>query len=153
MEERAAKKAKPEPITCSKRIEWDSAHRLMNHEGACSSLHGHRYAAVIECEAERLDDVGRVVDFGVIKRLIGGWIDEHWDHTCIVNRDDRRLVEFMASEARSHGKRAPYLMDEPTAENMAAELLAAARRLLEPGGVFVVQVDLYETPSSWATAR
>ena len=32
------------PITCTRRIEFDAAHRVMGHEGKCKHLHGHRYA-------------------------------------------------------------------------------------------------------------
>lgn len=139
-------------ISCSKRIEWDSAHRLMNHEGACASLHGHRYAAVIHCTATELDAVGRVVDFGVIKRVLKKWIDQKWDHATILNRDDLKLIEFLVEEARTDARRKPpYIMDEPTAENMAAELLRVAQELLSTEDVKVMAVDLFETPSSWAT--
>ena len=30
-------------ITCTRRIEFDAAHRILNHESKCKMLHGHRY--------------------------------------------------------------------------------------------------------------
>ena len=30
--------------TCTRRIEFDAAHRVMEHESKCRHLHGHRYA-------------------------------------------------------------------------------------------------------------
>lgn len=137
-------------ITCSKRLEWDAAHRLLEHEGACASLHGHRYAAVIECEAKKLDDVGRVIDFSVIKREVGQWIDDHWDHACIVNKRDDRLIAFLTEEAKDQRRKLPYIMLEPTAENMAFELMVRASELLTKHGVRVVAVTVFETPTSSA---
>jgi 6-pyruvoyltetrahydropterin/6-carboxytetrahydropterin synthase len=137
-------------ITCSKRLEWDAAHRLLGHEGLCASLHGHRYAAIIECEARQLDDVGRVIDFGVIKQTVGHWIDTHWDHACILNREDDGLINFLKAEATTTNQKLPYVMSQPTAENMALELLVHAQRLLSEDDVEVVSVTVFETPTSSA---
>lgn len=136
-----------------RKLEWDAAHRVMRHESKCSTLHGHRYVAEVTCSADALDSVGRVVDFGVIKTLVGGWIDRHWDHTTILCADDRALIGFLCEEERS-GKRAPYVMkSEPTAECMAAELLAQARLLLRDFPITVDQVLVWETPGCYAVAR
>lgn len=136
--------------TCTRRLEWDSAHRVLRHESKCSTLHGHRYVAEIECEAEELDSVGRVVDFGVVKERVGTWIDENWDHTTLVNSDDEMLRRFCERDEES-GKRAPYVfMSEPTAENIARVLFALATGMLEDANVDVVRVRVYETPSCWA---
>ena len=62
-------------------------HRIPRHESKCAAFHGHRYAAELTCLAP-LDDRGRVIDFGVVKERVGGWIDENWDHTAILQRDD-----------------------------------------------------------------
>ena len=74
-------------VTCTRRLEWDAMHRIPRHESKCAAFHGHRYAAELTCLAP-LDDRGRVIDFGVVKERVGGWIDENWDHTAILQRDD-----------------------------------------------------------------
>lgn len=135
--------------TVTRRLEWDSAHRVLRHESKCGSLHGHRYVALLTCTASELDACDRVIDFGVVKDLVGGWIDLHWDHTTLVNSDDAALLAFVRSEAVEHDKRMPYLFNraEPTAETIAAELMVVAQRLLVDTGVTVASVEVFETPN------
>lgn len=138
--------------TATRRLEWDSAHRVLRHESKCATIHGHRYAAEIECTADKLDGVGRVVDFGVVKERVGAWIDTYWDHTALVNSRDDVLLEVTKRDHRMNGKRAPYVFvdAEPTAENIAARLLEVASGLLEQTGVRVTRVRVYETPNCYA---
>ena len=77
----------------TRRVEFDAAHRVMKHESKCRHLHGHRYAAEITCEG-KLDTLDRVIDFGVIKNLVGEWIDELLDHGTILNVEDTALIEL-----------------------------------------------------------
>lgn len=133
----------------TRRLEWDSAHRVMRHESKCSSLHGHRYVALVTCSAPGLDSCDRVVDFGVIKDRLGSWIDTHWDHTTLVNSEDGDLRDFVCADASENGKRQPYVFvdAEPTAETIAAELMTIAQDLLGDTGVTVCAVEVYETPN------
>ena len=57
-------------ITSSRRLEWDAIHRIPLHESKCKAFHGHRYAAEVTCVKDGLDNVGRVVDFSVIKNRL-----------------------------------------------------------------------------------
>lgn len=128
-------------------------HRIPRHESKCAAFHGHRYAAEITClltESE-LDALGRVVDFGVVKERVGGWIDTHWDHTAILMRGDPDpAVAIIAASNEAHG-RPVYWMDlPPTAETLAAELAGIAQRLLADTGVRVVRLRLWETPNGSA---
>lgn len=141
-------------ITCTRRIEWDAAHRVLRHESKCATLHGHRYVALITCEAPKLDDVGRVVDFGVVKERVGGWVDKHWDHTTLVNRHDARLLAFCLAEMEYGNKTPSVFPGEPTAENIATTLLAIATELLaDVDGLTVSKVVVFETPNCDATAE
>lgn len=142
------------PIKCDRRIEWDSAHRVTRHESKCRTLHGHRYVAILECEADALDHAGRVVDFGVMKQRVGEWIDENLDHTTIVAAHDKELEDFCIAQAAKHKHRMPFVMDEgePTAENIARLLLRVSTQLLGGSGVRVVSVRVFETPNCSATA-
>lgn len=149
------------PHTITRRLEFDAAHRLINHEGKCKNLHGHRYAAEISFEAG-LDELGRVIDYAIIKELIGGWIDNHWDHNIILHQDDPLLCrQIMQTETGRQskyfvavfGNKMPYIMKvNPTAENLSADLFYTSRLLLnEHKQVTVTSVRLYETPSCSAT--
>lgn len=142
-------------IRCGRaNIGWDAAHRVTLHESKCRTLHGHRYSATIICEAEELDAVDRVVDFGAIKAKVGTWIDEHWDHTTLVNVADQQLLAFATEQAELEGHRLPYTFPgEPTAETIAAHLFGIADYLLADDRLRVVKVTVWETPNCFATVR
>lgn len=130
--------------TCTRLLEFDAAHRLLGHESLCAHNHGHRYKVEIECSAD-LDAVGRVVDFGDVKRRVGEWVDRHLDHATLANRDDSAYIAALAAM----GEERVYLLDcNPTAENIARELLRVADQMLAP--VCVVRVRVWETPNCWA---
>lgn len=140
-------------ISITRSLEWDAAHRVLRHESKCGTLHGHRYKALLTFTAPELDACGRVIDFGVVKERVGGWIDDNWDHTTICNIADVDLVEFTRTDHHTNDKRAPYIIDgEPTAENIAQELLAIAQGLLADTGVAVTCVEVFETPNCSAKA-
>jgi 6-pyruvoyltetrahydropterin/6-carboxytetrahydropterin synthase len=155
----------------TRRLEFDAGHRVLGHGGKCKHLHGHRYVAEISVKAKELDKLGMVIDFSVVKELVGGWIDTHWDHNMILHPDDPLMEALVESEAKGienlqnihrkvFGGKEPYTMSgaykldakfaNPTAENMARELFNVADILLSKVGVEVVRVRLYETPNCWA---
>jgi len=135
-------------MTCTRKIEFDTAHRLMNHEGKCATLHGHRYVAELTAEGAP-DQIGRVVDFSVIKEKIGGWIDEKWDHNCIIYKDDIETIKALKSIP--HRKDLWVSRWNPTAENMAYYILkTVAPELMVGTGVKITKVRLYETPNCYA---
>lgn len=135
-------------ITATRRIQFCAGHRVWRHEGKCNHLHGHNYVAFFHAQATHLDDIGRVIDFGVLKQHIGGWIDAHWDHGFIHQKDDTQAAAAMA--AIPHQK--TYALSEnPTAENMAMHLLnTICPQVLEGTGVEVTKVVLWETENCFA---
>jgi len=139
---------KKSPITCSRRIEFDAAHRVMKHESKCKHLHGHRYAIEATFAAHELDKLGRVVDFSIIKKLLGGWIDEHWDHATILFDKDKALGKAITDIT---GQKIFYLPANPTAENMADYIFRKiCPKLFKGLPIKCVQIRLYETPNCWA---
>src|SRR5438270_429235 len=72
----------------TREIRFCYGHRLLNYDGKCRHLHGHNGRAIITLETDRLDDLGMVVDFSTIKRVVAGWIDANLDHRMILHRDD-----------------------------------------------------------------
>lgn len=139
-------------ITCTRRIEWDAAHRVLRHESKCATLHGHRYRADITCArtGATLDDLQRVVDFGVIKERVGGWVDRRWDHRTLVNVEDKELLAFVLKQTTCENDSYYAFEGEPTAENIARELLDVANTLLKDTGIWVTRVRVWETPNCWA---
>lgn len=131
---------------CTRKLEFDSAHRVMRHESKCRHLHGHRYVVELTVAAKELDDLGRVIDFSCIKNVVGAWIDEHWDHGTLLNYADTELLALCKKNDWKW-----YGFDcNPTAENIAAELFYKADTLLEEYGVQVHHVRVYETPNCWS---
>jgi 6-pyruvoyl-tetrahydropterin synthase len=162
------------PYRVGKYLEWDAGHRVVGHEGKCRHLHGHRYKALIVCEAPVLDKISTVVDFGIIKKLIGNWIDLNWDHNVLFNSEDPilkflRIADMQAGRYQIVGEKpkdrdlisqevfqnkTPYIFQKknPTAEVIAEELYNVARKLLETDvfKVRVWKVRVWETPTCFA---
>jgi len=123
-------------------IKFDAGHRVVNHESKCRTLHGHEYKAEIYCEADKLDELGRIIDFGVIKQKIGAWIDEHWDHNMILWAQDPNLIHIQKCD----GLKKPYIVPfNPTAENLASYLLEQGNYLLRNDTVTITKIKLWET--------
>ena len=146
---------KPSNISITRRLEFDSGHRIPNHDGQCRHLHGHRYAIEVTLTGEVADhpgkaDDGMVLDFGDIKRLTNQYVVEPWDHAFLVSKEDEKLVAFLAS-LPNH--KTVIMEHVPTVENLAN----AAFAILQPvfnkafgGRLELSAVRLYETPNCWA---
>jgi 6-pyruvoyltetrahydropterin/6-carboxytetrahydropterin synthase len=92
----------------------------------CARLHGHNVTVRVELQAEELDGVGFVLDYGDLAPL-GDWLDAEFDH-----RHLNDVVDF-----------------NPTAEHMADHIFAwCAER-----GWPVSAVGWSETPKTWAWIR
>ena len=136
-------------ITCTRTFEWDAIHRVPEHAGQCKIFHGHRYEAEIECQAPTLSPLGMVIDFGILKEVLGGWIAAHWDHTAILaDFDDDPAAAALIASNRRLGKPVYLLSVTPTAENIAAVLAGIAGSLLAPHNVRPVRVTVRESARS-----
>lgn len=156
-------------------LQFDAGHRVLRHESKCAHLHGHRYEVEVSVQSDVLDSVSRVVDFGVVKKLVGGWIDDNWDHNILLNSQDPLLKFLAVADARGRGTKVPelgqidhathspvsyevfaakkpYLFKDknPTAEVMAEELYSVSRQLLAGPGLLVRSVVVWETPNCCA---
>lgn len=135
-------------ITAVRRIQFCAGHRVWKHEHRCANLHGHNYVAFFHAASEELDSVGRVIDFGVLKERLGGWIQENWDHGFIAHKDDTETRQALAAIPNQK----QFLMDvNPTTENMARFLLEeVGAKQLAGTGVRLVRVVLWETENCYA---
>ena len=128
----------------TKHIEFCYGHRLLNYDGKCRHLHGHNGRVEVDVTADKLDARGMVHDFADIKGAIKNWIDETLDHRMLLHKDDPILPVL-----KQRGELF-YVMDEnPTAENIAKLIFNHARAK----GLPVVEVRLWETPTSYASYR
>ncbi len=139
-------------ITCTRRLQFSAGHRVWGHESKCANLHGHNYVVFIHARAKALDSIGRVIDFSVLKEQFATWIDKFWDHGMILNQDDPICHAFGSVETMLRNKlwRAPF---NPTAEEMAEYLLKEiAPSLMNPFGIEVFKITLWETENCYAEA-
>ena len=135
-------------IEAVRKVHFCAGHRVLNHESKCANAHGHNYVAWFYAEADAgnlaLDSIGRVIEFSVLKEKIGGWIDQYWDHTFLINFEDNELFDI--KEVLSKNKPAFICGFNPTAEEMAKYLLEEVCPMVLHGtGVSVKKVELYET--------
>ena len=126
----------------TREIHFCYGHRLLQYDGKCKNLHGHNGKAVITLEADKLDSLGMVVDFGKLKETVGKWIDATLDHRMILHRDDP-VLPFLLSQ----GEPIHVVDTNPTAENIAKLIYDHARR----EGFPVTEVTLWETENCFAT--
>lgn len=142
-------------ITITRRLEFDAGHRIPNHQGQCANLHGHRYVLELTLRGEinlssGAADEGMLVDFGQVKLLAQQHLIEMWDHAFLVYRDDKTVVDFLASLP---GHKTVILDCVPTVENLASiayQILAPIIAQHFTRQVLLERVRIYETPNCWA---
>lgn len=147
-------------ITADRYHDISCGHRVVDHEGKCQFLHGHNYRVHFTCEAAnpewgRVDTVGRVVDFSVIKSKLCMWLEDNWDHKFLAYTQDPLMVDLLNSIQRTTGDSPStrrfedsivWVPFNPTAENIASHLLEVVGPDLFKGmGVRLVAVRVDET--------
>jgi len=126
----------------TREISFCYGHRLLNYEGKCRHLHGHNGRAVITLQTQDLDNLGMVMDFSQIKRILQSWIDDALDHKMLLHEDDP-VLPFL----RQRGEPVFVMRVNPTAENIARLIYDYAAS----HGLPVVEVKLWETEGCYAT--
>lgn len=127
-------------------IKFDAGHRVVNHESKCRTLHGHEYKVEVFAEADALDTLGRVIDFSVIKQIVGSWIDEYLDHNMILSDKDPDLHLLQ----QCSGMKKPFIVPfNPTAENLAAFIYFKGNDLLSETNVKITKIKLWETSNCY----
>lgn len=139
--------------TVTRIFEFDAAHRVMNERVKCFNLHGHRFKVEVTFEYYKKAALGYAIDFKEIKRIVGAYIDEHFDHACILNPLDKEIIDLCKNNGwRLHivgmGKNEDI---NPSAENLASELFYTIQRLFisDKHNIWPTNVRLYETPNCW----
>ena len=141
-------------IKATRHHDFSAGHRVVGHESKCRHLHGHNYRVHFHCEAETLDEVGRVIDFSAIKDQLCMWVEDNWDHKFLAWENDELVnslyfdiagkVEF--KDAAIMQQSVVWLPFNPTAENMAEYLLnEIGPKQLFGTGVVLTKVVIEET--------
>src|SRR5271169_3367108 len=106
-------------VTATRYHDISCGHTVMGHEGKCANLHGHNYRIWFHVESGTgPDQVGRVVDFGVIKSRMCEWLETNWDHKFLIYSQDPRQPNLIEIDPT-----VVTVSFNPTAENMALHLL------------------------------
>lgn len=154
-----------------------AGHRVVGHESKCRHLHGHNYKfhfkvapkpetipgiapASMATKPGKLDSVGRVIDFSVVKTTLCQWLEDNWDHKflhwendtlleglkSIVGLEDRCGEYISAREQLNFLDSLVSLPFNPTAENLAAYMVEViGPQLLDEHGVQLVECTIEET--------
>src|SRR3972149_4748614 len=129
-------------ISVARKLRFESAHRVVDHESKCKNPHGHSYIAWIHARAPELDNLGRIIDFGVLKEKIGTWLDNNFDHAFIYWENDPIYSEHFKFYPLLKSFALPY---NPTAENIGKYLLdVVCPSLLTETNVEVFKIVIWE---------
>lgn len=151
-------------------------HRVVGHENKCAFLHGHNYRIHFTVMAEKmekmlfgkpydppvedngLDEIGRVLDFSVIKERLCMWLEDNWDHKFLhweedylVKRlkkgiDDLADIQPAPEEEDIFFSSLVSVPFNPTAENMAKYLVEViGPEVLDGTGCVLEKVMIDET--------
>lgn len=148
-----------------------AGHRVVGHESKCRHLHGHNYVFHFHVapkpldgasvKGDPLDQVGRVIDFSVVKSTLCQWLEDNWDHKFLHwEKDDlmtglailiKQQNQFgndivFAEDAKHFSGSLVSLPFNPTAENLAQYMVEViGPQLLDEHGVELVECRIEET--------
>ena len=111
------------------RSAFEAAHFIKGYNGKCSRLHGHNWSVEVVIRGEKLDNLGMLIDFKILKAELNKVLDE-LDHRFL------NELEIFAEE-------------NPTAENIARKIykkLAASE--IFSGATKLYAVKVFESPNS-----
>ena len=131
-------------VTATRRIQFCAGHRVFQHESKCRNIHGHNYVLLFTAQFEKkVDALGRVMDFSVLKAKLGGGIEKYWDHGFIYYSQDPEMTSLFFG---NKNYKSFTISVNPTAENMAEYLLLHVCPILfEKTGVTITRIELWET--------
>ena len=104
---------------------FDAAHKLIGYQGKCAELHGHTWKVEVFVVGEKLNDVGILVDFNVLKERLSK----------IVGRLDHKLLNDLEE------------IGNPTCENLSKYVFENLKDL--PKHVKLEKVRVWEGEKSW----
>ncbi len=138
-------------VTLNKIFTFDMAHALENYPGKCRHIHGHTYILHVSVSGQILNQPGApldgmIADFTDIKQWVKSEVVEIFDHALVL-RQNSEHANMNWSEL--NWTRILLTSYQPTCENI---MLDIRDRLIKkiPSGLELVQLRLYETPTSYA---
>jgi len=114
---------------------FSSGHALRGYKGKCENVHGHNYRVQIKLTGPQLDNIGLLVDFTELKRVLRG----------IIAVLDHQFLNDLE----------PFKTVNPSAENLAKYFYDETQRQLPslPAGAHITEVTVWETDTASAQFR
>ena len=114
---------------------FSSGHALRGYKGKCENVHGHNYRVQVTLAGPQLDNIGLLVDFTELKRVLRRIIAEI-DHQFLNDLE-------------------PFKTVNPSAENLAKYFYDETSRQLKtlPAGAGITEVTVWETDTASAQYR
>ena len=109
---------------------FSSAHCLREYNGPCEALHGHNWKVAVAVESQKLDRLGMVIDFKILKDEVNQLI-QRLDHTYLNDI-------------------APFDTLNPTSENIACYLFQELKAQINDENKRVSEVRVWESEGSLA---
>ncbi|KAB2965309.1 MAG: 6-carboxytetrahydropterin synthase QueD [Thermoanaerobaculia bacterium] len=116
-------------FTVFKDFTFAAGHAIRGHRGGCQNLHGHNYRVRVHVAAAALDELGMVIDFADLKRILSE----------VVGRFDHAVINDIP----------PFDVRNTTAELLSQYVFEEVATRL-PEGRSVRRVEIWETETSCA---
>ena len=131
----------------AKEFHWEMGHRLPNHKGLCSNMHGHSYKMVVVLEGNVLGN-GMIIDFYDLGLIIKPIIDK-FDHAFLVYDKDKVLLDFLIKNNMKNVVVNYYA----TVENICSDFIKRISSEIKSKkirNIKAITVKIFETPNSYA---
>lgn len=148
-------------LTISVEHSFETGHRLPPLQGKCQNLHGHSWLAKVELTRTIDNELGIICDYGTVKKVVRGWIDEYLDHGLMLGSEDKLLPAILADGCKvfvfgspTPGQASHYpLRKWPTVEAVAEMVGHNLYHELLPfvPGLVITKVEIRETAVNYAT--
>lgn len=107
---------------------FSAAHFLRGYAGACKNLHGHNWKVRVSVKAPRVNEIGMVLDFTIIKGILNDAL-AGLDHV---------LLNDLES----------FIKINPTSENIARYLYGVIAEKLQGTGCVLHETEVWESENS-----
>ncbi|MFM7016054.1 MAG: 6-pyruvoyl trahydropterin synthase family protein [Bacteroidota bacterium] len=138
-------------VTLNKIFTFDMAHALEHYPGKCRHIHGHTYILHVSVNGEILNKPGApldgmIADFTDIKQWVKGEVIDVFDHALVLRQNSEHANMNWSEQNWTRIIITPY---QPTCENIMLDIRDRLNKKI-PSGLELVQLRLYETPTSYA---
>lgn len=147
----------------TKDFTFEASHFLTKYYGKCERLHGHSYKLSVTVEGD-IGENDMVIDFGILKRIVGRQVIEKLDHTHLndhfENPSAERVCEWIWSQLEDIPELLREEVKDPNITDSMRKFLASGEAVSADVveretnfGVRLYEVRLWETAGSSVAKR